>query len=407
MAIAETYTLLSLDRFARAIGFDPLHFNQITSALRPRGTCSDVLFQNNWNNPAQVGREEIARAIEQAETDIANYVNYWPLPKWIIDERQPTSKPARPELYNWGGVNARWQAQSVPVRYGHFVQGGQRAQTLIEANSNLTYSDPDSDGFDELATAMVNTSVTEPCEVRAYFPAQNGSDAYELRPINVTLAGGVATITANRWQLADPSLWYNFAAAVIDGDDDTNFITEIDVYRVYNDPQLPVTFLWENPLCSCGGVGCPECVFSAQNGCIHARDERLGEVFYRPATWNADTAQFDSAEFTYCRAPDKLRLWYLAGYQDNRQSCPRLQMSGWWERTIAMLALAYLHGDVCDCSAVKTLFNWAQTDLALNDGNANLSYQTAQRVLACPFGTKRGAVEAFARINNEGIKLPR
>lgn len=424
MARAETVTLLSLDRLFKIIGLDPLSANQLTSAILPSVACNTVVYQRNWDKPSQAGREEYALAIKQAEDDIAAYVGYWPLPTYTRDELQPTVRPADRTLVAagggfygsgyapWGGpaANVRWFPKSVTLRYGNYISGGVKAKIQIGRSANVVYSDPDGDGYKELATVQVNTTVTEPCEIHIYDPGESGADSWEIRPITVTIAAGVATITFRREQAVDPALWERLDAGsqgAIDGDDDANFITEVDVYRVYLDPSTQVNLITEAVGCSlCGGSGCESCGWATSTGCITGRDKRLGIITYRPAVWNDVTLQFDGGGYCW-READRMELFYYSGYQWQDAACPTLQMDPFWERTIAMLAMSYLQGVVCDCTAVKTFFNWAQTDLALNDGNANLSYVTANRAMNCPWGTRQGAVQAFARCNQPGRVIPR
>jgi len=407
MARASTTTLLSLDRLFAIAGLDPLHSNQLYSATRPVGNCNDVLYQYTWQDPAQAGREEIANAIREAESMIMDTINYAPMPTWVVDERQPTVRLGRPELFA-SGLNVRGLPKSVKVNRGYFIAGGQRAKTLIAATVAVAYSDADGDGFKETVTATQATSVTDACQIHAYFTTHSGADAWELKPITVSLAAGVATVTFKRWQAVDPDLWDALDAEAIDGDNDANFITHIDLYRVYNDPSVPVQFLWEAGSCqSCNGAGCDQCEFITQYGCLSARDERVGVIRYEPATWDAATATFTAAEYSACREPDKLRLWYQAGYRASDATCDTVTMDAYWERTIAMLAMANIHGDLCNCTAVKTFFNWCQADFVESNATSQISYQLTQQASACPFGTRRGQVVAYQRCMADGRQLIR
>lgn len=406
MARATTRTLLSLDRFSEIIGFDPLHFNQVVSALRPAGSCSDLLYQYNWQDPAVAGREELAQAIADAEHAIAAYVGFSLLPEWQVDERQMAARITMREGFG-SGFNVRSMQKSVQVSRGHFIAGGQRAKTLIAATVALAYTDPDTDGYKEQATATTATTVTDINEIAVYFAGKAGADEWEIRPATVAIAGGNVTVTLKRHQLVDPTLWEALAATAVDGDVDANFETHVDIYRVRHDPQQQVQFIWEPENCAnCGGAGCTQCEFATQYGCLTARDDRLGFISYRPATWNTDTLVFDSAEWAGCREPDRLRLWYRAGWQDFSRAQPLKQMDAYWERTIAMLALAWLKGDLCDCTAVKTFVNWAREDLALSQSQTDLSrsFTFTRYAEKCPWGTRRGAVEAFQRCNAEGYR---
>lgn len=427
MARAEIVTLLSLDRFFKIIGVDPLSANQLTSELLPVLECRTVVFQNQWNSPALAGREEYAQAIRQAELDIAAYVGYLPMPAYTKDEPQMTVKPQDPTLISAGGggiwgigaawgrgaANVRWMPKSVALRYGKFISGGQKAKSLIEADAPIVYSDEDGDDYPETATIEVMTDIEDLCEIHAFDPGHAGADSWEIRPITVTSGPllGQVTIVCRREQCVRPELWDAINAGSVgplQAGDDANFLEALDVYRVYLDPSSPAQFLWANLDCAfCAGTGCQQCSDTIQSGCINARDPRLGIVTYAPGDWDAESGVFTPVAYSSYREPDRLKLWYLSGDVNEDADCNRNTMSTFWERTIAMLALTYLQGTPCDCTAVGTFFKDMNIDLALSDGNTNLSYNAGDLVLRCPFGTKKGQVLAFQRINQSGRVIPR
>jgi len=412
MARATTPTWLSLDRWAQILGINPLHFSQLFSSVIPASNCSDAWTQFAYQNPNYTSREDIAQAIRDAEMKIASELGYFLLPDWVVDERRQTVRPARPELFSRSSVNVRGLAKSIETDWGYVISGGQRAQVLIDDSVAVTVSDVDGDGYDERAVATVATAVTSPCEIRAFLPGQAGSFAYEIRPITVTIAAGVATITFNRWQLVIPELQDRLDAEQpdqrIDGDADASYETTIDVYRVWNDPQSQANLLWEREPsgCSnCNGSGCAECSFSTQTGCLAVRNERLGELTYRPATWDSVDEQFDTAEFAVCRDPEQLRVWYYAGWQstDPRVSCPRVQLDPYWEKAIVYLSAALLDRELCSCNNVEKFVEHWREDLSRT--GSEVSYQISEADLLNPFGPSRGGVYAWRQVQRDGRRI--
>ena len=253
MARAETVTLLSLDRFAQVIGMNPLHFCQVTSAALGESTCAKVIPQYDWQWNDSTSREGIARAIAEAESRIARLAGYWPLPRWTVDERRLTTQPAFRELYNTSWADVRGAPQFVQTEFGQFISGGVEAKTLISAGAAVVYTDADSDGYPETATIAVATTVTDPAELSVFFPGVCGSSVWEVRPLKrVTSAGGVATIVCRREQLVKPELLESLDPSPVDGDDNANFLTTVDVYRHWNDPQQQVMMLWGAGISACG-----------------------------------------------------------------------------------------------------------------------------------------------------------
>ncbi len=342
---------------------------------------------------------------------IASELGYFMLPDWVIDERKKTVRPVRPELFSVTSVNVRGLSKSVESDWGYVISGGQRTVTLIEASVATTATDADGDGYAETVTATVNTTVTDLNEIRAFYPGRSGSFDYEIRPIQVSVSGGVATITFSRWQLVEPDqlerLDASDPAQRLDAAVAGNYETTIDVYRIWNDPQSQCNLLWERDPTrvgcgACTGTGCAICAFDTQVGCLHVRDERLGHLAYRPATWDSDEEQFESASFTICRDPEQLRIWYYSGWQsvDPRVSRPRIEMDPYWERAVVYYSAALLDRDICSCKNAERFVDYWREDLSRV--GAEVSYQVSPDDLANPLGPTRGGIYAWRQIHRDG-----
>lgn len=414
MAFAQTLTKLPLDRWARLVGINPLHFNGIQ--VRDPTVCSAIWFQFEWQTADSVSREEVARAIATAEADLEDLIGYRLLPCWEIDEWQPAAPVPRPELLRRVSVDTHGYSQAVQADWGHLVSGGVRAKTVLDAGQPIVYTDADGDGYDETATVLATVPTGQiPCEVSVFYPGTDGADEYQIRPVTVTVAGTVATIVFRREQCVLRALLERDVIPAnddqfraLDAQDNANFLTTVDVYRVYNDPQTQAIFMWEPLSCShCGGSGCEMCAYTVQTGCLMARtDTRLGYLGYRPAAWNSATALFDGADWAEGRAPDIIRLWYYSGWRQKRLICPTVQMDPFWERLVAIYAAALLDRPVCECNNIGAYVEQWRRDLALTiAGGANP--KISDHDLDCPWGTKRGAVYAYNRACSGGRVLGR
>lgn len=410
MARASTPTWLPLDRWAEIIGLDPLHFNGVVTALRPDGACNkgeDIWLQYAWQDASKISRDDLAEAIAEAERIVAGYVGYNLLPDWVIDERPQTVRPGIREMFS-PGANVRGLAKSVTARRGYALSGGKRASSVISAGAAIARSDADGDGYNELCTVTVASTV-DPEEVRVCFAGQAGAVEWEIRPVRVAASGANLVITFKIWQVPNPDLWERLDADGINGDVPANFETTVDVYRVYNDPQSQVQLLWEPDTwggCSCGLSTCTSCTFAAQDGCLHVRDTRLGILAYTPATWNAATGAFDASDLCLWRDPDRLRLWYYGGWRwetsDPRRRAT-VDMDPYFERAIAYFATALLERDICACNNVEKFLDYYREDLARS--GSEVSWQTTQGLLGNEFGTRRGAWYAWQRANAEGRRI--
>ncbi len=425
MARARTVTLLSLDRWAEILGMDPRHFNQVTTAAKIVGTCSNVWKQYAWQETGQVGREDVAIAIQQAERMVSDYAGYDLLPNWRSDERVRVTQPAIPEILNIGGVDPRGFPMAFKTAKARIVSGGIEGRTLMEAGAAVAYTDLDGDTYPETATITVNTTdalghvVTDPDEIAVYFPGESGRDEWEIKPLNdpftrrraVSIAGVTATIVAAREQFVDPGLWDALSPGPVAGDIgfDANFLATADVYRRWNDPQQQATLMWapRGVTCDCATTTCATCAHSTQTGCLVAKDYRIGEFFFRPATWDSDDEAFDAADFAVGRNPDNVRIWYYAGLRDMARDAPNIEMDPSWARAVTYLSLTLLHRPLCGCNNIEGLARVMTEDLALQQsaGAHNVSYQLAERVLNNPWGTTRGALLAWNLANGEGAKI--
>lgn len=420
MARATTKTKLSLDRWFQIIGVHPAHANGVFFGDSP-SVCAQPWLQQPWQAADRLGREEVARAIAQAEADIEYHLGYRLLPDWEEDEWQLTERLWRKELINLSVTDIRGMAQTVEAKWGYFVSGGIRASTLIEAARPIVYTDEDGDGYDEIATVTATVEAgRDPCEVHIYYPVSNamvltgGEDQWEIRPIDVSITGVTATIRFRREQAVLPELFQDYFPPAddshlrgVDGAVNGNFLETVDVYRVHNDPQTQVSFLWEpfGSGCGCNNSGCVLCAYNTQTGCLMLRSEpRQSVVSYRPATWNADDEDFDAAGWAVNRQPNLARLFYYAGWRDKRQACPTVRMDPEWERTVAYYAAALLDRPICECNNIRAWVDHWQKDLAIR-GEEGL--QVSSSDLDNPFGTRRGAVYAWKRVNREGAAVGR
>ena len=405
MARAKTVTKLPLDSFAEILGINPIHFNGMYSDVT-RSDCGQPYFQFAYQDAHKIAREDLARAISTAERRIENYIGYNLIPDWNQELRR-TTRPASPELYGTA-LTPRLSRKSISTSKGYLISGGQRATTLITAGVAVVRTDEDSDTYFETMTAAVTTAVAD-YEIRAFYPGKSGAKEWEIRPIEVSSTGGVATIVFKSWQLVDPDLQSQLSpdASGIDGDAAASYLTTIDVYRVYNDPQEQVQFMWENlpGSCDCGSSTCATCAWSVQNGCLQVRDNRIGYVTYAPGTWDAASNGFLSAEFSVGREPEKMRLWYYSGWEDLSLDCPRTEMDFYWAEAVAVYAVGLLDRAVCECTNVSNYFDYWREDLARQgkDRAFQISASQADNV----FGSTRGAIFALGACTQEGRRVAR
>lgn len=401
MARSDIKTWLPLDEFAQIIGLNPLNFNQLTSTRLPQNTiCGDVFFSESWMHSDRVGRNDIAYAIQQAEQDISREVGFNLLPDWTLDERLAYPRPAPSELYGTG-VNPRLMLKSVEALRGHIISGGQRIKTLLEANAAVVRTDPNGDGYSELCAVTVAITTTDTNEVHVYYPNQGGADGWEVRPIKVSISGGFATITFNSWQIPIATAMDALDAKVLDGDAVASYETTVDVYRVYNYVSPQVQFLWEGGTNCCGT--CVACQLGTQDGCFHLRDARMGVLVPAPATYDAAEDDWTGADWTACREPDQLRLWYYSGWRNQNLLRPYVDLDPFWKYAIAYYAASKFEREVCGCSNVNQFISKWRLDAAFR--NDTEGFTMTAEMASNRLGTTMGGIYAWRAIQKNGVRL--
>ena len=399
MSRASIRTLLSLDRFARILGINPVHFNgAVGSNIWPaNGACKDIWPQYSWQTSDElIGREEVALSIATAEDDIKRVLGYSLAPQWEIEED-----------HAWTFDHYPTRRSTVQTGYGMVIAPGRRAVSLIDDSAAVVYSDPDGDGWDERATITVTTSVTDIREIKVYTAGKSGDPEWEIRtPRSITLSGGTATIVLDAWLMIDPDLWEEFPTATewegIDVTDSGNFVTTVDVYREYNDTtQASATFLTASGSCAvCGGLYCASCG-EEHDGCFGVVDSRLGFVAAAPATYSDGAWRYSTT--TICGPIRGLQLSYHAGLQDKQYIAGRSlePLSHYYAEAIAWLAAARLPSDICDCNNVRERLKELQRDASMiREREGGPIYARFERtdINGNPFGSRAGEVKAWQRL---------
>lgn len=403
-------TLLSLEKFRTLISVNPAFYWGASGETKfPEVNDSgDIFYQFFWQSENNVSREEIANAIKEAEDDITRVLGYSPAPVWI-EEVANYPHHYRRNVYEWN------IGKSVQLSQGKFIQGGQRASTLITAGVTVTRTDTDDDGYKETATITTPTTLTDACELKCYFAGESGNPDWEVRsPRSVTISGGNATFKFWSWQLLDPELQQQFKVlgqiAPIDIEAEASYVTTVDVYREYNDfTEVSSQFLWKYAgglpgFCctACAGSGCVACELVAQDGCIHVADADGVFVVPVPASYDDDEAQWQySTTLTVCRNPDLVKLWYKAGDQSQEFLAGRTcePLSHFWAETIAWLAVARVNRPFCTANNSQTLLNSLQRDLSFTGSREQGSYRISESDLDNPFGSKFGEIKAWKRVS--------
>jgi len=393
MGYAAVKTLIPLDRLAYHLQIDPYHFNQIYTDSRAVHTaCDDMWFQHDWQAAGRISRESLALALKQAEDVVSTYLQWTPLPVWF-NETHRFPAHYRTELYSY--YNSNSQPKSVTTNWGFVMDTGARGATLLGSPATV-FSDPDGDGHNELVTVAVATTVTDEEELRVYYPGKGGRDEWEIRPLtSITIAAGVATITFPKYLIALETLLEmpptpDEPHIGIDGDDDSNFLRTVDVYRIYNDVTNQATFYYPNTGCTN-----PPCDDTTNTGCLSIRDGRLGILAYDRADWDDTDEEYDRQYFT--QVPERIGINYRAGRQDTSRRWPTREMDITLERMICFYALSLVDTEICGCSNTRNIWEYQTRDLGAERPEST-RYTVPWSQLGNPLGTAFSAIRLWLYI---------
>jgi hypothetical protein len=394
MARSDTVTLLPLDRYAQIMQIHAPHFNQMDGAKAPVVKGCDS--RGIWDQDA---RDSLAWTMAQAEEMIAEYLHFWPSPKFIIDEEIAFSLP---------GVRGDWWNAEIETEWSFIDCFGTEQLTLVQADANVIYTDNDGDpnGREELATISSTglyvdelTACDDKCEVAVFFREADGAEdpadcRWEIRPIKVDIDGSTMSITAESSLFVKPELWEltelnsqvepgNAAdnQAWIINFDTSNLVSQVDVYCRTVNEATPLTLQWEG-VCDCAGV----CQHKTQTACAYRTDKKRGYFAPRSATWNGTTNIY--AAPLHCHIPPESVLAnYRAGYSLDK-SC---RMNANMERAIVKLTNALLPEPPCGFCGDVAVRTW-------QDDRREIDPLTPEAA-SMPFDIyKRGALEAWRLI---------
>lgn len=401
MARASTPTIMPLDSYARLLGINPVHFNgggpiQLpTKLLFPMENASNNIWpQYSYQNHDQVCREELAQQISFAEIEIERWLKFSPAPRWYEDQMYDLPMHYATEVGKNYMDAAGWDA-GIPLEYGKFIETGRRKSTFLNTYG-VIYSDPDADGWNELATVTLPaTTNTDLYTYKIYFSGYSGDETWEIRPAKTkAIVGANVVITFPSWIMVEPYLWEEFASddesgKSIDMTIPGNFVGRVDAYQVENDPTQPGCEF----VTAVGGGG-----HTTQDGYLYLKSNDHGQNMVVPvaADYNATTGLWEPAEYPI--DAQYLRLWYYAGTRMPNLNKSYDYLSDSMALAIAELTTARLERPFYANTNATTLAENLRQDLAMSpQGRFRMM---PKDLLDNPFGSKEGEWRAWRYVRN-------
>ncbi len=346
---------VSLARYQQIIGVDECAFWGVAYTGQSEFECSQ--FWSEWQ------RQSVADALAQAQQMIEDIVNYPLCPTWITGAYDSAEDPRY--------IDQQWAIDNpVVTRWVKIIQAGIQATSTIQAGAVVSYADAD-----ESVVGPIATTVTDTNEVKVFYP---GSERI-ITPKRMTISGGNLTIYIPRCRLVDAELLDNTGDPNVGLEKTTvsNFLTTVDVKRVYNDPSTHAYLVREhscNTLCSAEG-----CATATDAACIVIRDPLMGIIDIHPGSYSNGWSQVSTS---YCY--NHLRLNYQAGLRAINRTV---------ENVVVRLAHALMPEEPCSCTVTQRL--WMRDRMKPD--------VLTREILNCPWGYLAGSYFAYSWASTNAI----
>lgn len=405
MAIANTPTLLSLDGFAKYVGVNPVHFAgaKADGMWDPQGACQLIWPQHPWQGSRIISREEVAQVLHTAEVEVARVLGFAPAPRFEEAEEHPWPRDWDRSAIRSPVYDARYRAVTMDTTFGKIIAAGRRKMTLIESGVDVTYTDEDGDGWKETATVVVNTTVTEPSQIKLHFFGMGDEKTWEIRPLRtISINGGVATIKASTWLFINPDLWEVYPSSQnaepinITNVNAPNVVEHVDVYQESVDSTASSAAIMGSSHSITPGAG------SEKAGGFSVRSAANGQVVPFIGSYDEESGNWIQGCEEWI-GPDYAKLWYYAGavnpsYLRGKVGEPMPYDLG---ETIAMLTAARLSKPICNCSVLSEFTKKMQMDLSRATRATEFTFVTPDQINN-PFGSRYGEVMAWNRL----VRMP-
>ncbi|MDP2661368.1 MAG: hypothetical protein Q8R28_11640, partial [Dehalococcoidia bacterium] len=119
------------------------------------------------------------------------------------------------------------------------------------------------------------------------------------------------------------------------------------------------------------------------------------------------TEEYDAAALAGAWRPERVRIWYQAGFQSPRTARPMVEMDLAMERIIVLYSATLLDRGLCTCNnVVEFMKRWTEDRALVAADGSRYQFQSGQdQNLTSPWGTTAGALWAWKQ--TERIALGR
>ena len=216
-----------------------------------------------------------------------------------------------------------------------------------------------------------------------------------IRPTKVTYDNLELTVRGSAWLMGDPLHWENPSACLLDPYDQSNYVTEIDIFEVVNNPNgstfdtAPAVLITPPSACNC----CEN--FSL--ACGGVRDGKTGLAYVGLELCDLKTGAYGNYSCNACNHIEKVTIRYQAGVKADN-AC-----GGNWLNIVARLTAGLLPEICSNCTFEDSFFlKWSRdlSEASTEESVWGRRFKTPVNLLENPFGTTEGSVYAWQEIQN-------
>ena len=224
---------VTLSMYTRAIQVCECSFYGVRNSPH----CTATGCKSIWTKDE---RDWVQYYLAEAQWEIENIIHYPIGRRWITNERHNVAYP-------------------ILTKWGYVVNGGTQAETVLQADAPVDHLD------DPAVIGPIATTVTDPDEIMVFHPGTS----QPLDPSKITLAGGFVTIEIPRCRMVkpeyadNPALGWNYEDLVY-------FADLVDVKRIYNYNNNPVSILRQSCTTNCAEV--------TDTACLYVQKGTIGQV---------------------------------------------------------------------------------------------------------------------------------
>lgn len=341
---ALSRSCISLPRYAKLTGYSECAIYGVSNPSEAHGDCDNPI----WD---QYQREMILYYLAEAQEEIERVTGYPLCPTYFAGEEHPYRFP----------IHTRWT---------RVIAAGARAESDVDLAAPVDYS------VEPALVGPIATALTDATEIKIFYP----DSEREIEAVRTTISGGFLNIYVPRCRLVHPD-YFAGQEGGLSYEDLDNFISTVDVKRVYTDDSINASLVWAHreSANTCANCGCLTCGEHTETACLYIRNKLTGAMDAVQGTF-ANSLWTPTCNRCYGSQPDKVRVSYLAGLNPITLQA---------ENAVLRLAHAKMPQSVCGCEVLRSM--WAR--------DTKIPEVLTRERENCPFGMSDGAWVAWRFAN--------